>query len=81
MSINGSMLTTTLFGIMDGDEKHVVQLTYYNWLKVFKQIVNSDVSKIISFLPNVRNLGYEKYIDNAWKQKNIYVCYTVINVT
>jgi hypothetical protein len=69
MSINGSTLTTTLFGIMDGDEKHVVQLTYYNWLKVFKQIVNSDVSKIISFLPNVRNLGYEKYIDNAWKQK------------
>ena len=69
MSINGSTLTTTLFGIMDGDEKHVVQLTYYNWLKMFKQIVNSDVSKIISFLPNVRSLGYEKYIDNAWKQK------------
>lgn len=69
MSINGSTLSATMFGIMDGDEKHVVKLTYYDWLKVFKQIVNSDVSKIISFLPNVRSLGYERFIDNAWKQK------------
>ena len=69
MSINGSVLSPTLFGIMDGDEKHVTKLTYYNWLKVFKQIVASDVSKIISFLPNVRSLGYERYVDNGWVQK------------
>ena len=69
MSINGSNIDITLFGIMDGDENHVEHLTYYNWLKLFKRIVNSDVSKIISFLPNVRSLGYERFIDNAWKQK------------